>query len=591
MVNPFHLFSVRQIARRANHVARRLKVPVPTTDDSESAVFLVLRRMRRPLLLILVAFSFSVAGLTLMPGQNHLGETYHLTFFEAFYVISYTATTIGFGEVPYPFTLAQRMWVTGSIYVTVVTWAYAIGVMFSILQDSAFQDTISSVRFRRRVRSLQERFVIICGYGQSGARVGQGLDEAGYRFVAIDTDARKVEEIVTVSGLTQEVPGLSADASVPANLGQAGLGHPKCAAVLALTDDDTTNLGIVMASKLLRPEVPVVARCHHAETESYMHDFGVNEVINPNDRYGAYLLLRKQRPETHRLLSWLLSSVGTPIPEPDEMQAGESWMIAGEGTFAEELAADLQGAGEQVQRVPAHAHLPDLSDVTGFVAATNSDPLNLALAEHARSLRSNLFVAARQRNAHFAPLSKALALDSVFVPTDLVAREALARIVNPQFRAFTEITIARDNEWAGEITQQLLDTCGPANPRREFIKIDSASAPAVMRWLKLGRSLTVGDFLRHPDDRDQRLPKVVLLLTREDGKHELMPGPEVTLRAGDSLLVASKASTVGTLSEAMFYDAVLSYLVDDEIVPNTWLWRILARRRSARAKTLQTDSN
>ena len=60
-------------------------------------------------------------------------------FFDAFYVMSYTATTIGFGEIPYPFTYNQRMWVTISIYLTVIGWAYAIGSLLALLQDRAFR--------------------------------------------------------------------------------------------------------------------------------------------------------------------------------------------------------------------------------------------------------------------------------------------------------------------------------------------------------------------------------------------------------------------------------------------------------------------
>jgi len=60
-----------------------------------------------------------------------------MTFFDAFYFMSYTASTIGFGELPNPFTAAQRLWVTISIYLTVIGWAYAIGSLLSLLQDRA----------------------------------------------------------------------------------------------------------------------------------------------------------------------------------------------------------------------------------------------------------------------------------------------------------------------------------------------------------------------------------------------------------------------------------------------------------------------
>ena len=49
--------------------------------------------------------------------------------------MSYTATTIGFGELPWPFTADQRLWVTFSIYLSVIGWAYAIGSLLTLLQD------------------------------------------------------------------------------------------------------------------------------------------------------------------------------------------------------------------------------------------------------------------------------------------------------------------------------------------------------------------------------------------------------------------------------------------------------------------------
>ena len=72
-------------------------------------------------------------------------------FFDAFYVMSYTASTIGFGEIPYPWTYNQRMWVTISIYLTVIGWAYAIGSLLSLLQDRAFRSALALQHFSRKV--------------------------------------------------------------------------------------------------------------------------------------------------------------------------------------------------------------------------------------------------------------------------------------------------------------------------------------------------------------------------------------------------------------------------------------------------------
>ena len=96
-----------------------------------------------PLIVLIVIFAVSVLGLTVIPGQDAAGRPVRMGFFDAFYIMSYTASTIGFGEIPYPFTYNQRMWVTISIYLTVIGWAYAIGSLLALLQDRAFRSALA----------------------------------------------------------------------------------------------------------------------------------------------------------------------------------------------------------------------------------------------------------------------------------------------------------------------------------------------------------------------------------------------------------------------------------------------------------------
>jgi hypothetical membrane protein len=84
--------------------------------------FLILRRMRLPLIMLVLTYATTMLGLVLIPGQDPQGNPWHMDFFHAFYFVSFMATTIGFGEIPYEFTNAQRLWVTFSIYATVVVW-------------------------------------------------------------------------------------------------------------------------------------------------------------------------------------------------------------------------------------------------------------------------------------------------------------------------------------------------------------------------------------------------------------------------------------------------------------------------------------
>jgi len=65
-----------------------------------------------------------------------------MSFFHAFYFVSYTATTIGFGELPNAFSDAQRMWVTVSIYLSVVGWSYSIISLLALVQEKGFQQVL-----------------------------------------------------------------------------------------------------------------------------------------------------------------------------------------------------------------------------------------------------------------------------------------------------------------------------------------------------------------------------------------------------------------------------------------------------------------
>jgi hypothetical protein len=84
-----------------------------------SIFFLIMRRLRAPQILLISIIAVSVLGLALAPGVDDQGNAHRLSFFHALYFMSYTATTIGFGEVPFEFSDQQRLWVLVCIYMSV----------------------------------------------------------------------------------------------------------------------------------------------------------------------------------------------------------------------------------------------------------------------------------------------------------------------------------------------------------------------------------------------------------------------------------------------------------------------------------------
>ena len=88
-----------------------------------SIIYILLRRLRSPLIALIVVYAIFVVGFVIIPGEDsHKG----MSFFDAFYFVSYTGTTIGFGEMGDNFSNAQRAWTLLAIYATVITWLYGI---------------------------------------------------------------------------------------------------------------------------------------------------------------------------------------------------------------------------------------------------------------------------------------------------------------------------------------------------------------------------------------------------------------------------------------------------------------------------------
>ena len=160
-----------------------------------SLLLVSIRRLRAPLVFLITVFAAATAGFALIPGIDPEGEPWRPTLFEAFYFVTYTATTIGFGELPYAFTDTQRMWVTVTIYSSVIGWAYLLGSLLGLMQDKGFQAALVTARFARAVRSLREPFYLLCGLGETGRMVARALDRMGQRFVALDADEARVANL------------------------------------------------------------------------------------------------------------------------------------------------------------------------------------------------------------------------------------------------------------------------------------------------------------------------------------------------------------------------------------------------------------
>ncbi|WP_104523487.1 NAD-binding protein [Blastococcus atacamensis] len=595
MGNPLQAFR-RRLAGSEGPDQRRVRraafrVAATSAAQASATVFLVLRRMRAPLIVLIVIFAVSVLGLTLIPGEDGDGNPWRMGFFDAFYVMSYTATTIGFGELPYAFTYGQRMWVTFSIYLAVIGWAYAIGTLLALLRDRAFRSALALQHFSRKVSRLREPFLLIAGYGRTGELVGRSFDKLGRRFVVLDLSEERIDGL-ELGSYVGDVPGLATDARDPGHLAVAGLGHPCCEAVVALTNDEEANLTIVMAAALLRPELPVIARVSSRTIAERMQAFGNPSTVNAFDRFGDHLRLALRSPATYQLMRWLESGPGGRLPERAAPPVSGRWVVFGYGRLGRELTADLRAEGLDVTVVevqptdvggtdvlvgdgsdPWVLAQADLDRAVGLVAGTDNDTTNLSLVAAARRSNPSLFVAARQNRPATAPLFAAMDIDALLVPTEVVAHEVYAQLSTPLLWRFIREMPSMGDAWAQRMVDRLTDVCGTRLQTLWKVRLTAAEAPALQRWLASGTA-TLGALLRNPEEREEPLHAVTLMVLR-GGEATTAPAEDFVLQPDDELLLAGRAAARRALSTILLVEGALEYVVTGHRVPASWIWRKL----------------
>lgn len=558
-------------------------------------LFVILRRLRRPLIVLIIAYAVSVWGLVLIPGVDKDGNVVAMGFFHALYFISYTATTIGFGELPFEFTDLQRAWTIVCIYVCVVAWAYALGSIFHLSQDQTLRQAVARRRFALRVAALQEPFVLIVGYGQSGIMLARMLDRMGQRMVIVESRAERAARIEIDE--FQHVPlFLCADGRLPDVLVDAGVTHRRCIAMVALAGNDDSNQSVAIGGTVLNPSLRIIARVHTPIAQANLESFRNIELINPFQNFANNVSLDMGSPERLRVIEWLSGLPGGMRPEPLNVPRGH-WVVFGVGSLAEYFIAALRAAGSsgilvepdaqrqsgdavlRYEGTTREAVIEELRKAVGVFVCTDNDSLNLATVTRVRGVRPDIYVVMRQVNVANASLIDASLANLRFVKAEVVSHKARQLLTSPLLIRFLRHLDEDSGELARRTGQLLEAQVGDRVPfmwvfdcYASYSGLREALAPEV------DPPLSIGDLLINPESPSERIAAVPLLLLRR--KEEIPLPPENTcLRSGDRLLFAGRSGESELQRRFLLEPSPLAFVRTGVEPPRSWLFRRLLARR------------
>lgn len=561
-------------------------------------LFVILRRLRRPLIVLIIAYAVSVWGLVLIPGVDENGNVIRIGFFHALYFISYTATTIGFGELPHTFSDPQRAWTIVCIYLCVVAWAYALGSIFHLSQDQTLRDAVARRRFALRVAAQQEPFVLIVGYGQSGIMLARMLDRMGQRMVIVEMRAERAARI-EIEEFQFPPLFLSADGRLPDVLVDAGVTHRRCMAMVALAGNDDTNQSVAIGGTVLNPSLRIIARVHTQIAQANLESFRNIELINPFQSFANNINLDMGSPERLRVIEWLSGLPGGVRPEPLNLPKGH-WVVFGSGSFAEYFVSALGSAGVTSSLIELDARkqgetaslqyqagvtremvATEVRKAVGIVVCTESDALNLATVTRARSINPEVYVVIRQANVANASLIDASMANLRFVKAEVVSHKARQLLTSPLLIRFLKYLDEDSGDMARRTGELLERHVGEKVPFMwvfdcfaSYAGLREALAPEV------DPPLTIGDLLINPEQPPERISAVPLLLLRK--KKEIpLPAEDMQLLSGDRILFAGQRGEGELQRRFLLEPSPLAFVRTGIEPPRSWLFRHLLQSRES----------
>jgi Trk K+ transport system NAD-binding subunit len=538
--------------------------------NSESSIWLFLRKMRTPLIVLNLAHAIPVILLTLVPGTGDHGQPVHLSFFDAMYIVAYTATTIGFGEIPYAFSYPQRIVVFLTIYATVPAWIYALGSIIALFQEKSFIYAIKMNTFRRKVRHLGQDFIVICGYTDAGKLLIDKLNEDNlYRIVVIDKSIDKIEALQSEIYMPS-IPAIVADASMTDVLKSSGVLSPNCKFLVSLFDDDQLNLKISVRARILNENLQIISRSGVKHGGENLTNIGVDHVIDIFSIIARRIDFALKSPYLFNLLNWVQGG-NLHVSKSDILPTGK-YIVCSRGRFGKTIQNTLDKNNIDYTYLDINKEIHEkvssdqdfflaagISEASCIIAGTNDDAINLSIIATARALNPTIFAIVRENEIEERSLFSHLRVDKIFVLDQIAALDGYNYIDRPMTLQFIEEVSLFDKEKSAEILLMITDKVNK-RPALLEMSINQHQMYALSKFIQ-HTPVTIGQLINNPYRDGEDLEIVILAVKRYNGDFILLPEETTELHEGDHLLFASTRPSLDRLKTIVNHYYELYYVI------------------------------
>jgi voltage-gated potassium channel len=200
------------------------------------------------------------------------------TFFDGFYMVLTTITSIGYGEI-HPLSHTGRLFNSFVIITGVGLVLLLVGGASRTLLEFELQSLLGRRRMDREISRLSGHF-IICGAGRVGRSAARELARRPLPFVVVDTNEEKLKRYTSEGWLT-----FVGDATLAAALQELQI--EKAQGLVAATTTDAINIYIILTARSLNPKIKIIARASEEDAEKHLLTAGADSVVSPY-RFAGY---------------------------------------------------------------------------------------------------------------------------------------------------------------------------------------------------------------------------------------------------------------------------------------------------------------
>ena len=341
------------------------------------------------------------------------------------------------------------------LHVSVIAWLVSIGSIVRLARNLHFQRAVSRSLFARRVVKMDEPFVIICGFGDAGSLLARGLNEQALAVVVIDTDPERIKAL-KLRNFVIETLGVCADSSDPRVLIDAGLQHPLCRGIAAVTDDEHANVKTTVITHALNSAIKPICRVESYATAQELDELDGVCALDSFQVFADRLCMALRRPALHALGDWFLRVPGATLEHRLDCPAG-NWVICGYGRMGRRLEENLQQLNIDVTMIDPKISEDDanenhvngsanresllqagIKEASCVIVATDSDTNNLRIMMTVKKLNPDVFTVIRQNHYLNEVVFANAQVDIVMHPDRVISRRIEMEIISPGLQRLLE---------------------------------------------------------------------------------------------------------------------------------------------------------